>query len=435
MPRAMNRKSSRHESLYQSIENTKGVLRTKERGKRERAVDDDGPTILSKEETRTVLAMARQQQLEVAYEDANVEDSSKHDYRAYREPTGEEKDSESEAYDSDDDYSEFNEIQDIDVNPEEDAIFEKYMMAENNSLAGEIMNRMGVAGVERRKVGLRSSDQKGVMLPPKVIAVYTQIGELLSRYKSGKLPRAFRIIPTLRNWRDVLYVTQPENWSDQALYEGTVLFVSNLRANQALRFIRDILYDRFRVEVHTNKTVSYHLYRALKKALYRPAAFFKGFLFPLCESGNCTLKEATIAASILTRVSIPALHSAAALLHLAEMPYSGAASLFIRVLLDKKYALPYKVVDAMVFHFVRFRQSPEETLPVIWHQSLLAFAQRYKNDITDDQREALLAVIRLKPHPKISPEINRELRAGHPRVEEVEMQLETNQAIVENIQI
>lgn len=46
-------------------------------------------------------------------------------------------------------------------------------------------------------------------------------------------------------------------------------------------------------------------------------------------------------------------HSGAAIAHLAAMDYSGPNSLFIRVLLDKKYALPYKVVDALVFHFIR----------------------------------------------------------------------------------
>lgn len=30
------------------------------------------------------------------------------------------------------------------------------------------------------------------------------------------------------------------------------------------------------------------------------------------------------------------------------MPYDGATSLFIRVLLNKKYALPHRVVDALV---------------------------------------------------------------------------------------
>lgn len=48
------------------------------------------------------------------------------------------------------------------------------------------------------------------------------------------------------------------------------------------------------------------------------------------------------------------LHSAATLYRLAEMDYSGANSIFLRILLDKKYALPYRVVDAVVFHFLRF---------------------------------------------------------------------------------
>lgn len=98
-------------------------------------------------------------------------------------------------------------------------------------------------------------------------------------------------------------------------------------------------------------------------------------LLPLCASGTCTLREAVIVSSVLRRVSVPVLHSAAALLRLAEMPYSGTTSFFIRVLLDKKYALPYRVVDALVDHFVRFRRE-ERTLPVVWHQALLCFVQR-----------------------------------------------------------
>ena len=78
---------------------------------------------------------------------------------------------------------------------------------------------------------------------------------------------------------------------------------------------------------------------------------------------------------MLRHVSVPVLHSAAALLRMAEMPYSGTTSFFIRVLLDKKYALPYRVVDALVDHFVRFRRE-ERTLPVVWHQALLCFVQR-----------------------------------------------------------
>lgn len=101
----------------------------------------------------------------------------------------------------------------------------------------------------------------------------------------------------------------------------------------------------------------------------------QGLLLPLCQSGTCTLREAVILSSVLTRVSLPMLHSAAALARLAGMAYSGVNSFFIRVLLDKKYALPYRVIDALVDHFLSFRKE-ERTLPVVWHQSLLTFVQR-----------------------------------------------------------
>ncbi|RUP50084.1 Bystin-domain-containing protein [Jimgerdemannia flammicorona] len=184
-------------------------------------------------------------------------------------------------------------------------------------------------------------------------------------------------------------------------------------------FFSLVLFERVRDDIAETKKLNYHLYMALKKALYKPAAFFKGILFPLCESGTCTLKEAAIIGSVITKVSIPVLHSSAALLRLAEMDYTGVYavesgpwvcpnSLFIRVLLDKKYALPYKVVDALVSHFARFRNDPR-AMPVLWHQALLVFAQRYKQDLVPEQKGTLLELLKVKQHLGITPEIRREI--------------------------
>ncbi|KAE8216340.1 hypothetical protein CF327_g529 [Tilletia walkeri] len=267
---------------------------------------------------------------------------------------------------------------------------------------------------------------------PKVIEVYTKVGELLSRYKSGPLPKAFKIIPSLPSWETVLYITNPEAWTPHATLAATKIFVSNLKASQTQKFFDLVLLDKFRNEIRDEGKTSYQIYEALKKGLYKPAAFFKGLLFPLCESGTLTLKEAAIVASVLTKVSIPVLHSAAALLRLAEMEYTGPTSLLIRVLLDKKYALPYKVVDALVFHFLKFAQegsgvevdrsgvqgaAGERRMPVLWHQSLLVFAQRYKQDLTPDQKAALVDLLRVQTHPGISPEVRRELTTGAARGE------------------
>lgn len=206
-------------------------------------------------------------------------------------------------------------------------------------------------------------------------------------------------------------------------YAATKLFVSNLNARLAQRFLALVLLPAVRRDVADNKRLHFALFQALRKATYKPGAFYKvrqaaaaepvcvcvcgidsvydvvgvclesarsfpegcsltdprdrtsgappttchhntsartppprnpneqpppnrpprqGLLLPLCASRSCTLREAVIFTSVLRRSSLPALHSAAALLRLAAMEYCGTTSFFIRVLLDKKYALPYK---------------------------------------------------------------------------------------------
>lgn len=44
-------------------------------------------------------------------------------------------------------------------------------------------------------------------------------------------------------------------------------------------------------------------------------------------------------------------------------------------------------------------------LPVLWHQALLTFVQRYKADISTEQRDALLELLRKQSHPTITQEV------------------------------
>ena len=281
-----------------------------------------------------------------------------------------------------------------------------------------------------------SQEDKAVELAPKVIETYTLIGNILSRYKSGPLPKAFKILPTLPmpTLLAVLPYTNPSKWTPHAIFAATKLFISN-KSPIAQSFLTNILLDRVREDIAETRKLNVHLYKALRKALFRPQAFFRGLLFPLLSSGTCTLREAHIVSSVLVRASVPAIHSAVALAKLCEIaadqmqgrPESaGSTNLFIKVLLEKKYALPYQTVDALVFHFLRFKpgaggmdvddeEAYEGKLPVIWHQGLLAFAGTYKDSITEDQREALLDLLLVRGHKEIAPEVRRELLAGRGR--------------------
>ncbi|KAM6577246.1 hypothetical protein CsatB_029083 [Cannabis sativa] len=90
------------------------------------------------------------------------------------------------------------------------------------------------------------------------------------------------------------------------------------------------------------------------------------------------------------------------------MEYCGTTSYFIKILLEKKYALPYRALDALIAHFVRFSDDTR-IMPVIWHQSLLAFVQRYKNELQKEDKVSLRALLEKQNHKLITPEITREL--------------------------
>ncbi|GAY55891.1 hypothetical protein CUMW_167580 [Citrus unshiu] len=229
------------------------------------------------------------------------------------------------------------------------------------------------------------------------INLYKGVGEFLSKYTAGKMPKAFKHIPSTQMWEQVLYLTEPEKWTPNAMFQATRIFSSNLNAKKAERFYKLVLLPRIRDDIRKNKKLHFALYQALKKSLYKPAAFNKGILFPLCKSGTCNLREAVIIGSVIEKISIPMLHSSVALLKLAEMEYCGTTSYFIKLLLEKKYGLPYRVVDAIVAHFMRFLEDTR-VMPVIWHQSLLAFVQRYKNELQKEDKDDLRILLKKQKH-------------------------------------
>jgi len=66
------------------------------------------------------------------------------------------------------------------------------------------------------------------------------------------------------------------------------------------------------------------------------------------------------------------------------------------------------IIPILCFRF----ENDHRELPVLWHQSLLTFAQRYKTDISSEQKKALLKLLRTKSHHTITPDILRELESS-----------------------
>eukprot|EP00769_Ergobibamus_cyprinoides_P004406 gnl/Ergobibamus_cyprinoides/609.p1 GENE.gnl/Ergobibamus_cyprinoides/609~~gnl/Ergobibamus_cyprinoides/609.p1 ORF type:complete len:256 (+),score=75.76 gnl/Ergobibamus_cyprinoides/609:622-1389(+) len=241
----------------------------------------------------------------------------------------------------------------------------------------------------------------------------------MHRFRSGKLPKAFNTIPSCHNWEELLWLTEPFEWSAQATYAATRQLASKLTDKVVVRYYRSVLLPICVDDIKENKSLNYHLFRALKKAAYKPSAFYKGLVLPLAADPKCTLRTATIFASAMQQVSTPPIYAATALANLAGMPYRGTTSLFIRALIDKRYALPVPVVDALCAHFVRLAAEAAAenipTLPVLWQQALLAFVQRYKHELTAQQHKEVLQAASRNQHPAITQEIRRELAHARTR--------------------
>ncbi|KAF7301586.1 hypothetical protein MIND_00724100 [Mycena indigotica] len=397
--------------------------RVSQPGKRKKSKDteQDDEVILDPKTSKRIFELARDQQDELGLEDIDDDEEINTRAASLQKPRPNENDSDEDSELEDLEDQDVEEIFEIDEGDLEtlDALH-PHNAGERRTLAdiifakldgGETPNAAVIQNVQQD----RDRPDPALGLDPKVVEAYEKLGMFLRKYKSGPLPKIFKVIPTLPAWARLLALTQPENWSPHACLAATRTFISSMKPPQAQLFLSVVLLDAIREDISQNKKLNVHYYDALRRALYKPGAFFKGIIFPMLDQG-CSLKEAAIVASVLARTKIPVLHSSAAMLRIAEMDYSGPNSLFLRVLIDKKYELPYKVVDALVFHFIRLSNTykaktrgDSEKLPVLWHQSLLVFAQRYASDLTPDQKDALLDVVRATPHAQIGPEIRREL--------------------------
>ncbi|XP_047950902.1 bystin-like isoform X2 [Salvia hispanica] len=324
-----------------------------------------------------ILKEARLQQKEVQREeedDNNVADHDAANKIVFPQIHGRKDD---ENYDDDDDdvdnfvgfsetQSQFAELNfEDDINEEDERLLEAFLSKDDRpgrTLADIIVNK-----IKEKDAQVSTGTQPMPKLDDSIIELYKGVGKLLNKYTSGKMPKAFKHVPSLQFWEEVLYLTEPDKWSPNAMYQATRIFASNMGVKKVERFYKFVLLPRVREDIRKNKRLHFALYQSLKKALYKPAAFNKGILLALCESRTCNLREAVIVGSIIEKVSIPPLHSSVALLKLAEMEYCGTT--------------------------------------------------RYKNELRKVDKDDLNALVERQRHKLVTPEILRELNNSRNRGE------------------
>jgi essential nuclear protein 1 len=243
--RLQRRHNPLHEELLESGpgDRLRKVARTKRKEKQDRSehyVDSD----LS----QRILQIAKEQQDEIQMEDEDSASVYGNINVGFGGGAGDLRFEEEPQSDDEGEYEDLefvDEEEEVEVDQGDEELFHRFLPSDQPeqriSLADKILEK--IAEHEAKLVGHSAGAEETPSLPPKVVEVYTKyelsvtltipltherlrVGLLLSRYKSGKLPKAFKIIPSLRNWEEILFITRPDKWTPNACYEATKLFAS-----------------------------------------------------------------------------------------------------------------------------------------------------------------------------------------------------------------
>ena len=389
-------------SLETEIENSKKIKQANRQKKKEKPEDEVDEEILKKDEKKIINSAYQQLKDEKKSMDEEKEDVEQTINKMEEDGQLNVLDDMSESSDSelDSEDNDENKDKEYDVQVDNEAL--KLLDAFKDNVEVVDVNKMINKQVNKIiKEEKKAEPTKTVrVINPKVTSVFKQLGEFLSHYRIGKLPKVFKLLPSFEEWIELLQITDPSKWTPQALFAATKMFIHTSQS-MSLQFITIFLMPIIRHSLHEKKKLHFQEYLAVKRCIFHPASFFKGIVFPLCESNDLTFKEAMVIASIVQKVSIPAKHSAVALYKLSSMQYNSTQGLFMKVLLDKKYSLPYQALDNVVNYFITFTDRKEQ-LPLLWHQSLLVLVQRYSKDFKPEQTKKLLRLCQVQKHHAIT---------------------------------
>lgn len=115
-------------------------------------------------------------------------------------------------------------MDDLEINEEDAKAFERFQNPEGGKrtlkLAEIIMDKIQEKQADIQTKLTDEGSLKIEELDVRVKEMYEGVRDVMKRYRSGKVPKAFKIIPKLRNWEQILFITEPHNWSAAAMFQG-----------------------------------------------------------------------------------------------------------------------------------------------------------------------------------------------------------------------
>lgn len=98
----------------------------------------------------------------------------------------------------------------VQIDEDDEEAMEKFMSSNpqpRRTLADIIMGKITEKQTELETHFSDAGEIQMQDLDPRVKQMYEGVRDVLRKYRSGKLPKAFKIIPSLRNWEQILYIT------------------------------------------------------------------------------------------------------------------------------------------------------------------------------------------------------------------------------------
>lgn len=98
----------------------------------------------------------------------------------------------------------------VEVDEDDEKALELFMNknpAPRRTLADIIMEQIAEKHTELETHFTEAGSLQIQDIDPRVKEMYEGVRDVLQKYRSGKLPKAFKIIPHLRNWEQILYIT------------------------------------------------------------------------------------------------------------------------------------------------------------------------------------------------------------------------------------
>ncbi|KAJ1967818.1 snoRNA-binding rRNA-processing protein, partial [Dispira parvispora] len=253
MGKANRSKPNRHNPLLQVLMEDDS-LPQKNRQKfvlREQQRESKDEPYVSATLSKKILKIATEQQKELAQENtATVATSADEldDDIQYHDPNGDTDDDEGLAM-SDQEFD--GDYDGLDIAKADREAMDKFLPeapGARQTLADIIMAKIDEYN-EKKAPGGANGEPQGPRVHPKVREVYTKVGVILSRYKSGMLPKAFKIIPTIPQWEEMIHLTRPDEWTANATYEAIKLFVPSMSPKKVAKILEFILLDKVREDI------------------------------------------------------------------------------------------------------------------------------------------------------------------------------------------